>query len=152
MPLHRLQRSWHSCPRRVNVGNKNKPSMHHPQRWNVTALMIGLKTSHICKNFTQNGEPQSWGRRRSITMLSTILSIIIPSLNEIHVSTSECTPTLKFLYAVYKTGRSAWIAPEPQQILFRSDKKSVRKLSQYVLVCINLVTPGEFKVKESGMK
>ena len=43
IPSHRLKRSSHSCPRRVNVGNKNTPSMHHPRRQNVTNSMVGLK-------------------------------------------------------------------------------------------------------------
>ena len=47
---HGLKRSWRSCPRRVNAGNKNTPSTHHPRRW--TTLMVGLKNSHICKNLT----------------------------------------------------------------------------------------------------
>ena len=34
--------SWHSCPRRVNAGNKNAPSMHHPQRQNVATSMVGF--------------------------------------------------------------------------------------------------------------
>ena len=41
------------CPRRINAGNKNTPSMHHPRRRNVATLMVGLKNSHICKNLTQ---------------------------------------------------------------------------------------------------
>ena len=55
------------CPRQVNAGNKNTPSMHHPQRWNVTSSMIGLKKhSHIGQNLTQDGEPQrySWGLQK----------------------------------------------------------------------------------------
>ena len=28
-------------PRRVNAGNKNTPSTHHPRRRNVTTLMVG---------------------------------------------------------------------------------------------------------------
>ena len=66
IPSHRLKRSWRSRPRRVNASNKNTPSMHHPQRQNVTTSMVGLKNSHIDKNLTQNGEPQesSWERRR----------------------------------------------------------------------------------------
>ena len=50
---HGLKRSWRSCPRRVNAGNKNTPSTHHPRRWNVTTLMVGLKNGHIRKNLTQ---------------------------------------------------------------------------------------------------
>ena len=48
----------HQCPRRVNAGNKNTPSLHHPQRWNVTTYMVGLGNGHICQNLTQNGEPR----------------------------------------------------------------------------------------------
>ena len=42
---------------------KNTPSTHHPQRRNVTTLMVGLKNGHKRKNLTQSGEPQrySWG-------------------------------------------------------------------------------------------
>ena len=46
----------HSCPRQVNVGNKNTPSMHHPQRRNVTTPMVWLKKwSH-----TQKSHPIWW--------------------------------------------------------------------------------------------
>ena len=44
---HGLKRSWRSCPRRVNAGNKNTPRTHHPRRRNVTTLMVGLKNGHI---------------------------------------------------------------------------------------------------------
>ena len=50
LPEHRLKGSWHSCPRRVNAGNKNTPSMQHPWRRNVTTSMVGLKKrSHTQK-------------------------------------------------------------------------------------------------------
>ena len=64
---HGLKRSWRSCPRRVNVGNKYTPSMHHPRRLNVTTLMVGLKkTVTYAKISSQNGEPQrySWGTQK----------------------------------------------------------------------------------------
>ena len=66
IPSHRLKRSWHSCPWRVNVGNKNTPNMHYPRRWNVTTSMVRLKNGHVRKNLTQNGEPQrySWGTQK----------------------------------------------------------------------------------------
>ena len=66
IPSHRLKISWHSCPRQVNAGNKNTPSMHHPRRQTVTTSMFGLKNAQIRKNLTKNGEPQrySWERRR----------------------------------------------------------------------------------------
>ena len=51
--LHGLKRSWHSCPRQVNASNKNTPSMHHPQRRNVTTSMVGLRNVHIHKNLTE---------------------------------------------------------------------------------------------------
>ena len=51
--IARTQKSWRSCPRRVNAGNKNTPSTHHPRRRNVTTLMVGLKNGHIRKNLTQ---------------------------------------------------------------------------------------------------
>ena len=57
---------WHSCRRRVNAGNKNTPSMHHPRRWNVTTSAVGLKNGHIHKSLIPNGEPQrySWGTQK----------------------------------------------------------------------------------------
>ena len=68
VPSHGLKRSWHSCPRWVNGGNKHTPSIHHPQRWNVTISMVGLKKKkgHIRKNLTKDGEPKrsSWEYRR----------------------------------------------------------------------------------------
>ena len=51
---HGLKRSWRSCPRRVNAGNKNTPSTHHPWRRNVTTLMVGLKK----RSHTQKSHPQ----------------------------------------------------------------------------------------------
>ena len=51
---HGLKRSWRSCPRWLNAGNKYTPSMHHPRRRNVTTWMVGLKKNgHIRKNLTQ---------------------------------------------------------------------------------------------------
>ena len=43
IPLHRLTRSCHSCPRWVNAGDKSTPSIYHPRRHNVTTSMVGLK-------------------------------------------------------------------------------------------------------------
>ena len=51
---HGLKRSWRSCPRRVNAGNKNTPSTHHPRRPNVTTLMVGLKK----RSHTQKSHPK----------------------------------------------------------------------------------------------
>ena len=51
IPSHGLKRSWHSCPRRVNTGSRNAPSMNYPRRRNVTTPMIGLrKWSHTQKS------------------------------------------------------------------------------------------------------
>ena len=38
----------------------------NPRRWNVATSMVGLKSSHICKNLTKDGEPQrsSWGTQK----------------------------------------------------------------------------------------
>ena len=46
---HKLKRPWRSCPRWVNAGNKNTPSMHHAWRLNVTTSMVGLKTVTYAK-------------------------------------------------------------------------------------------------------
>ena len=57
--LHGLKRSWRSCPRRVNAGNINTPSTHHPRRWNVTTLMVGLKKqSHMQKSHPRVVNPR----------------------------------------------------------------------------------------------
>ena len=76
IPWHRLTRLWHSCPRWVNVGNKDTPSVHHPWRWNVTTSIAGLKNGHIDKNLTQNGEPQRyyWEHRRSRNISSKMVN------------------------------------------------------------------------------
>ena len=74
IPWHGLKRSWQSCPGRVNAGNKNALSMHHPRRRKVTTSMVGLKkqankqNGRLRKNLTQNGEPQiySWECRRRL--------------------------------------------------------------------------------------
>ena len=50
-----LKRSWCLCPRWVNAGNKNTPSMHHPWRRNVTTLMVGLKK----RSHTQKSHPKA---------------------------------------------------------------------------------------------
>ena len=63
-------------PRQVNASNKNTPSMHHPQRQNVTTPKVGLKkTSHIHKNLTQNVEPHRcrWERRRRRIVTCTVV-------------------------------------------------------------------------------
>ena len=51
---HGLKRSWRSCPRRVNAGNKNTPSTHHPRIRDVTTLMVGLKK----RSHTQKSHPK----------------------------------------------------------------------------------------------
>ena len=56
-PMHSIPQTQTilTCPRRANVSNKNTPSMHHPQRQNMTTSMVG-----------HNGEPQrySWGTQK----------------------------------------------------------------------------------------
>ena len=73
IPSRELKGSWLSCARRVNAGNKNIPSVHHPRRRNATTLMVGLtffffKWSHTQKSYPQNGEPQrhSWATQKKI--------------------------------------------------------------------------------------
>ena len=75
---HGLKRSWRSCPRRVNAGNKNTPSTHHPRRRNVTTLMVGLKTVTHAKISPKNGEPQrySWGTQKKKKKTPGGLSIL----------------------------------------------------------------------------
>ena len=80
IPSHRLERSW--CPylRWVNVSNKNTPSMHHPQRRNVTTSVVGLKNDHMHKNLTQNCEPQrsSWGAQKKALPFKQTASLLRP--------------------------------------------------------------------------
>ena len=47
-PSHGLKRSWHPCPRWVNVGNTNMPSLHHPGRRNVTIRSLSLSVLYVC--------------------------------------------------------------------------------------------------------
>ena len=49
IPSHELKRSWHLCPRRVNVGNKNTRSMSHPRTRNVTTSIVEIKTVTYAK-------------------------------------------------------------------------------------------------------
>ena len=76
---HGLKRSRRSCLSRVNAGNKNTPSTHHPRRRNVTTLMVGLKNGHIRKNLTKNGEPQrySWGTQKKKKKIMVLLLMIL---------------------------------------------------------------------------
>ena len=52
IPSHGLKRSWHLCSRRVNAGNKNTSSMHHPWRQNVTTSMVGLKKKSLMQKIS----------------------------------------------------------------------------------------------------
>ena len=49
---HGLKRSLHPCPRRVDAGNKNTPSMHHPRRRNMTTSVVGFKNKQTNKQTT----------------------------------------------------------------------------------------------------
>ena len=42
IPSHIVKKSWHSCPRQVDAGNKNTPSMRRPKRRNMTTSVVGL--------------------------------------------------------------------------------------------------------------
>ena len=104
IPLHRLKRLGHSCPRWVNAGNKNTPSTCHPRRWNVTTSMVGLGNGYISKNLTQNGEPQiySWERRsrRRIPYFPVILEYFQSQIIEIWFSHLDCIPFFFYSYKV----------------------------------------------------
>ena len=111
---HTLKRSWHSSPWRVNAGNKNTPSMHHPRRWNVTTSMIGLKNCQICKNLTlKNGEPQrsSWESRRRRSFLQMIKAVTAWSVQfwtrknmqkHTYIRTHQPAPKAVYLHIFYK--------------------------------------------------
>ena len=58
--IARTQKTLTLCPRQVNAGNKNVPSIHNQRRRNVTTPMVGLRNGHIRKNLTKNGEPQRY--------------------------------------------------------------------------------------------
>ena len=64
---HGLKRSWRSCPRRVNAGNKNTPSTHHPRRRNVTTLMVGLTTVTYAKISPKSGERKKQTNKKKTT-------------------------------------------------------------------------------------
>ena len=66
--------------RRVNAGNKNTPSTHHPRRRNVTTLMVGLKNGHIRKNLTENGDIAGEHRRRRRRRMINILDLTVSTL------------------------------------------------------------------------
>ena len=88
--MHRLKRSWHLCPRRVNAGNKNTPSMHHPRKQNVTTFIVGLKKRSHTQNLNQNGEPKrySWEHtRRSFfsTLPSTTITFLIITATSVFI-------------------------------------------------------------------
>ena len=82
---HGLKRSWRSCPRRVNAGNKNTPSTHHPRRWNVTTLTVTY-----AKISPKSGEPQrySWGTQKKKTKKKNPnwLSYSAPCRNRVQIT------------------------------------------------------------------
>ena len=101
MSSHGLKRSWRSCPRQVNAGNKNTPSTHHPRRRNVTTLTVGLKkTVTYAKISPKSGEPQRyiWGTQKKKKKKNHLLSrkvILSPGLPP---STAGLTVELSLLY------------------------------------------------------
>ena len=62
---------------------KNTPSMHHPRRWNVTTLMVGLKKrSHTQKSHPKvvnprdiAGERKKNKKKNKITMRLSIFRV-----------------------------------------------------------------------------
>ena len=76
IPSHGLTRSRRSCPRRVNAGNKNTPSMHHLRRRNVTTSVVGLKTATYAKISPKMVNPRNIAgkhRRRRRKFIAQIL-------------------------------------------------------------------------------
>ena len=53
--IARTQKILTFMSRRMNAGNKNTPSTHHPRRRNVTTLMVGLKKK---RSHTQKSHPK----------------------------------------------------------------------------------------------
>ena len=78
---HRLKRSWRSCPRRVNAGDKNTPSMHQSRRRIVTTSIVGLRNGHIRKiwispKLLNPGDLAGDRRRRSSSRKSFVRKLI----------------------------------------------------------------------------
>ena len=67
----------------MNASNKTTASMRHPQRWNVTTSMVGIKNSYIHKNLTQNGisHRYSWEYRREEEKFKNLCKTIRPDFN-----------------------------------------------------------------------
>ena len=86
IPSHRLKRSWCSCPRWVNAGNKN--TQHAPSTKTECDYLNGWikKKDHIRKNLTQSGEPQrfSWGMQKKnhlhLVIQATYIAQVMGSL------------------------------------------------------------------------
>ena len=97
--LHGFKRSWHSCPEWVNGNNKNTPSMHHPQRRNVTTSMVGLRNGQYTK-ISKNGEPQrySWEHRRRRRAPSLVYKFYLSTYN-----------WLRWPMPVIHVGRWSWM-------------------------------------------
>ena len=67
-----------SCPRRMDAGNKNTFSMHHPRIRNVTTYVVRFKTkSHTHSNLTKSGETQrySWERRKRMLVVVSYVPV-----------------------------------------------------------------------------
>ena len=118
---HGLKRSWRSCPRRVNAGNKNTPSTHHPRRRNVTTLMVGLKNGHVRKNLTQKvvnprdiageREKKRKKKRRSCEMSGYVMMIMI----KLKGAVQDCCNLLTVPRTVFNT-----YAKVARPVLFKS--------------------------------
>ena len=86
------KKSWHSCVRWVNAGNKNTPSMHHPWRQNVTTSMVLIKRSYtkISPRVVNLRDIAGECRRRRSMKLGVVMkyfkwSVLIQFLSEIFV-------------------------------------------------------------------
>ena len=70
---------------RVNAGNKNTPSTHHPRKRNVTTLMVGLKKKPVtyAKISPKMVNPRDIAGERQKKKKKKKKSNIISSLKEI---------------------------------------------------------------------
>ena len=97
----------HTCiPRRVNAGNINTPSLHHPRRRNVTTSMVGLKK----RSHTQISHPKLCSPET--------LSQPVPTLIPKHQVESAILPIFKSrirLGLVKMPGSSAFAPPQGRQ-------------------------------------
>ena len=130
--IAQTKRSWHSCPRRMNAGNKNTTSTHHPRRQNVNTIMVGLKTHKKISQKVVNPrdkagnaekeEATSWiithhppGRVSKLNRANLHLNNAYPSIFGVrHSSQPEyyCRCTLVLLHSAVRSAVIGQLTPE----------------------------------------